>query len=270
MNNHNSTSDIHICTLPNTFPPHGRLKSLFVVSTRHPQTKQFFKSIKARRIEQYKHTNSIHPFSVFNLYVKLLTTPLNFFTLFIISIWFGFFSTTTTNTNMKEDIPSEFSLAIVITGIILFIEVLLRFVTGYVVENNREIILHLPRIAWRYSTTWLLFDVGALLGIILQQINNNSAGAYLMLLHLFTLPRTFNNLNTCTEKFQIKDIKYRILVFFVVILVTTHFLTCLYANIIILVSSIDHEMSIECNTMHTFSFIYVYLGSINGTTRRKL
>lgn len=168
-----SSDLIHECTLlrnsishlPKNFPDASRwhelarrVRKFTLVSPEHPHVLQYLKSSAAienegrRQVEQFPGF-IIHPLSTFrqfwNIYIFLVMFVCQLLTSFSIGLF----------DHMDTEILQSIHIAIFIMKFILFVEVILQFLTGYIVQETFEIVLDPSLIAKRYLSTHCIPDL---------------------------------------------------------------------------------------------------------------
>lgn len=226
-----------------TKPEHERFKSLFAASIRHPRGQQFFKSIKSLRVENQRQFRTIHPFSVFQQYFVLITTPLDFVSIFIISFIFGFYTD-------EDTLPIVCIILLWIISTIRSAEIVVRLLTGYENESH-NVELRLRYIFWNYFKSWLILDLVELVSLSLYHLFPN-VSVFLFSLHVAT--RSMANLGTFAESLQLKDMKYRMLRLTLITMLCTHLLTCLESYYGVPVSRLLFHNFLICISKYIFDF----------------
>ncbi|XP_055593775.1 potassium/sodium hyperpolarization-activated cyclic nucleotide-gated channel 4-like [Uranotaenia lowii] len=124
-----------------------RFRKLFVLSPRHPDTDMFFRSFSQldqenRRLVEDYPACIIHPLSVFRLYWEMVI----FFVMIIHSFLLVFVVCYLIYIDEKHfDAIIGFDLFLCA---VLMVEVVLKFITGYVVKKSKSIVLEPRKIFW--------------------------------------------------------------------------------------------------------------------------
>lgn len=171
------TEDVRI---PRVSPYASRLtKMLYAwreftsISDRHGDCKLYFRSrasIVKEKIRHFKEKSfrfSIHPLSEF---VTVRKTIMAFYWLFI------FFYDPVAGSFLAEDLfdPDTDSIGhdvfLVSSNLLLFIDVVVNFFTGYIVEQTREIVLARSKVMRNYIFTYFVFDIIPIFSVVCLQI----------------------------------------------------------------------------------------------------
>ncbi|KAK4878495.1 hypothetical protein RN001_011001 [Aquatica leii] len=155
----------HVCTLetgsesnlPQVSNPFSRvcrnIRKLTIVSPTNKQCKRYFRSGAAISLERKRHVQSklwyiIHPFSVFRLYWETSMTVLLFFIIILNALDDAF--------KMSKEWSAK-SVVILLLEFACFLDIMLKFITGYENECTKEIILDPLKIAKKHFTSPLFY-----------------------------------------------------------------------------------------------------------------
>lgn len=160
-------ADTHQCTLNRgsdsylpKLPPQSakwriwlrKCRKLFLISEYNPLTHLYYRShagviAERKRQVKFKKPYVIHPLSIFSIYREL----------FMMVVWQTHFIIKPLG--WVAAVHFETTIYFFIMDIVCFVDIALRFFTGYIMENNSEMVLDIDRIAFNYINTFLFVDI---------------------------------------------------------------------------------------------------------------
>ncbi|XP_053692490.1 potassium/sodium hyperpolarization-activated cyclic nucleotide-gated channel 4-like [Sabethes cyaneus] len=130
-----------------------RLRELVLLSPEHPDTGTYFKSFarianENKRLIQNYPACIIHPFSLFRKYWDMVMFAVSLVHLLLLSFMISYLICINV-----DHFPVIIKFDVILCTI-LAAEVIMKFVTGFVVESSKEIVLEPRRIIWNYLTSF--------------------------------------------------------------------------------------------------------------------
>lgn len=133
-------------------------KKLFLVSTKHYLTKKYFRSHSNLLLERKRHIRTykwyiIHPFSVLGIFIEIFMSICWLLILFIDPLNCAFFYK---KGSLKNNARKEI---LILLDVISLFFIFVSFSLGYANLQTNEVILHPRKIAMRYVSSFLIFDL---------------------------------------------------------------------------------------------------------------
>lgn len=169
----------HKCTLMNAYIPieyqhvdsgicipfRRKLHTFCMINEKHPMTMRYYKSSNMRRLEQIRHLSNhpfvIHPFSIFALYWEFM---------YIIVFSTSILLITTTLMDQSGAALRRCVFLKRFLDMIIFVDVLKNFITGYYDETRYGTIMKPRVLAKHYLRTYFILDLLPTLTSFLQGI----------------------------------------------------------------------------------------------------